>query len=1079
MSTYKHIEDKLHQFIRKYYTNELIKGGILFLSLGCLYFFITLFIEYFLWLKPLGRTLLFWLFVFVECYLLFRFVLLPIFKLFGIKKGISYTDSSSIISNHFPKVGDTLLNVLQLKMSGETSELLMASIEQKSKELQPIPFNTAINLKANKKYLPFAAIPLLIWIVFYVSGNTNVFNSSFERVVSHRTAFSPPPPFVFQLLHKDLKVIEGDSFTVEVSTVGNVVPTEVKIFFNNQSYFLQNKRPGVFSYTFENLIENTLFYVSANTVVSNSFQLEVIKTPVIQGVSLVLTYPRYIRKKNDTRRHNGNVLVPEGTKITWQVDTKKTDTLTMLFNDKDAVFSKKKENQFLFSKKVFNTFNYQLSSSNSSLKNFEKLSFTVDVIKDEHPKIEVLSDVDSTSNNIAQFAGKVSDDYGVLKVEVVYYDEASPNNKATMKIPFQEQGLGDFYFQFPGDLTIKEGVAYEMYFQVFDNDAVNGSKKAVSKKFSYRKATLNETNEKSIQFQKDEINNIELSIKKQLKKKENLEEIKQQFQQKKQLDWTDKKKLENFIKRQQAYKQMLRKQTNNLQKNIKESPKDSDNLLQKKDLLNKRIDEFKKLEKKLLDKEKKLLKELQKVTNKLNKEDLIKKIKQLSEQNKQEERSLERLLELTKRFYIEQKSMQIANKLGELSKKQKKLQNENKSNTQKQTQIKKEFKSVQKELQELKKDNNELKEPMPIPDTTKEEEETLKELNNVEKNPSQSKSSQQKAAQKMEQIRQKIEQSMMAMEGEMKEVNAKALRIVLENLLNFSFQQETSMSKFSNINVNHPSFGKELKKQNDLRSFFKHVDDSLYVLALRMPEISVSIQNDLTNAHYNLNQSLENFSQNRFYNGLSNQQYVLTSVNNLADFLSDILDNLQQPKSMRRGKGKGKKKSFSLPNIIKQQEKISKNLQKGIKKGRGKNEQENESLYKIYQEQSFLKQAMKKMLQDLPNKSLRQEGEKVLKTMEELEKELLEKGFSRSTVQKMQQLKYNLLKLNNAYFEQEKDNQRKAKANTILHKKNNAQIFIKKQFYNQQEILNRQSLPLQKKYKNKVQEYFRELNKRN
>jgi len=47
MSGFKKIEQKLHQFTRKYYVNELIKGIILFLSLGFLYLFFTLFLEYF------------------------------------------------------------------------------------------------------------------------------------------------------------------------------------------------------------------------------------------------------------------------------------------------------------------------------------------------------------------------------------------------------------------------------------------------------------------------------------------------------------------------------------------------------------------------------------------------------------------------------------------------------------------------------------------------------------------------------------------------------------------------------------------------------------------------------------------------------------------------------------------------------------------------------------------------------------------------------------------------------------------------------------------------------------------------
>ena len=140
MNGYKNIEQKLHQFTHKYYRNELIKGSILFFSLGLLYLFLTLFLEHFLWLKPNARTFLFWLFIAVEFFLLIKFILIPISKLIGFRKGISLEESSKIIGSHFPEVQDKLLNILQLQDNGNSSDLILASINQKSNELAPIPF---------------------------------------------------------------------------------------------------------------------------------------------------------------------------------------------------------------------------------------------------------------------------------------------------------------------------------------------------------------------------------------------------------------------------------------------------------------------------------------------------------------------------------------------------------------------------------------------------------------------------------------------------------------------------------------------------------------------------------------------------------------------------------------------------------------------------------------------------------------------------------------------------------------------------------------------------------------------------
>ncbi|MBV1924953.1 MAG: hypothetical protein KUG49_00390, partial [Dokdonia sp.] len=63
MNKFKNIENKLEGFIRKFYTNALLRGLILFFAFGVLYFLITLLIEYFFWLSSAGRTVLFWLFI--------------------------------------------------------------------------------------------------------------------------------------------------------------------------------------------------------------------------------------------------------------------------------------------------------------------------------------------------------------------------------------------------------------------------------------------------------------------------------------------------------------------------------------------------------------------------------------------------------------------------------------------------------------------------------------------------------------------------------------------------------------------------------------------------------------------------------------------------------------------------------------------------------------------------------------------------------------------------------------------------------------------------------------------------------
>ena len=100
-------------------------------------------------------------------------------------------------------------------------------------------------------------------------------------------------------------------------------------------------------------------------------------------------------------------------------------------------------------------------------------------------------------------------------------------------------------------------------------------------------------------------------------------------------------------------------------------------------------------------------------------------------------------------------------------------------------------------------------------------------------------------------------------------------------------------------------------------------------------------------------------------------------------------------------------------------------------------------------------------------------GKKALKQMEELENQILEKGFTQESLNKMKQLNYELLKLDKAALEQGRKKERMANTNLQDYKNTNKkELKFKKLFYNQTEILNRQSLPLRQNYKTKVKKYF-------
>ena len=1106
MSNFEIIQNKLEEFIRKYYTNELIKGIIFFFSIGLLYSIFLLSLEYFLWINSLGRSIMFWSFVGVQVLLISKYLFLPIIKLLKLSRGIDYVQASAIIGKHFPEVGDKLLNVLQLKNNQRESELLLAGIEQKVKEMKTVPFKNAVDFRKNTKYTKFAIVPLLLIFGTYLSGNSRIFTDGYERVVNYEVAYEPPAPFSFMVLNDELKVRENGNFNLLIETKGEIFPDNVQILMNGESYFLKNTEPGKFLFNFQNVQEQVEFQVVANEVKSPVYRLVVVKVPKMKDFKVLVDYPAYTKMKDEVVGGTGNLRVPEGSSLKWKLITEETKEVNFRFGDTLFPFQKKQD-LFEFEKIVHSVFPYSITTSNDAVKEYEVLNYSVEVIKDEYPKIYLESKQDSINEEVRYFKGRATDDYGISDVNLIYYHVEEPESRTSEKLNFQKGNLIEFMEVFPGERALEKGKTYEYYFRVMDNDVVNGFKSVKSKVFSFRKKTDEEKLEENFQEQKESIKGLENSLDELEKNDDQLEEIDRIQKEKKNLDYNDRRKLKNFLERQKNQEELMKKYQQKLKKTLEERAEENP---YKKELERRLESNEKKLEE-----NEKLRKELEKYADKINEEKLAEKLEQMSKQTETQEKSLEQLLELTKRYYVKEKQKKLAKDLKQLAKEQEELakQKEEENPLEKQKELSKKFQEIKKDLEELQKENRKLQEPMQLPDQEKEQkkidrEQKESEENLKNQNPSDAKKNQKNAAEEMKKMGQKMMAQMQMQSGEMMSEDSETLRQILENLIKFSFEQEALMDDFQKMNSNHPQFPEKLRKQNVLKTHFQHVDDSLYSLALRNPMVTEKILEKLTDVKYDIENSLERLADNKMSQALASQQYVVTGANDLALFLGEMLKNMQMSASGSGG-GKSGGKGFQLPDIIKKQGELSQQMKQAMKKGQqgkqgkgeggskgegkssgkggergsgkssngkgqrgagGYGEEMSKEIFEIYKQQEVLRQQLKDRLAE-DGFTPAEKG--ILNEMEEMSQELLERGLDETTAKSMEEIKHKLIQLKNASFKQGQEDKRKAETNADEQRGITRNLKLKaKEYFQSTEILNRQALPLRQIYKQKVEEYF-------
>ncbi|RRN76917.1 hypothetical protein EIM50_22250, partial [Pseudoxanthomonas sp. SGD-10] len=171
-------------------------------------------------------------------------------------KRISYEHASAIIGSHFPEISDKLTNTLQLQKTvaenPEHKELVLAAIQQKIGQMQPVPFVKAITIRENKKYLPYALFPIGIILILAFAA-PSILTDGTRRILSHKETFVKKAPFEFLILNENLTAIQGEDFTLKLKLSGEKIPQDIYIEDGVNTQKLKKEDILNFSYLFKNI----------------------------------------------------------------------------------------------------------------------------------------------------------------------------------------------------------------------------------------------------------------------------------------------------------------------------------------------------------------------------------------------------------------------------------------------------------------------------------------------------------------------------------------------------------------------------------------------------------------------------------------------------------------------------------------------------------------------------------------------------------------------------------------------------------------------------------------------------------
>lgn len=1058
---YQLLIEKLDQFIRKYYVNQIIRGALYSTGLVLVLFLAVNLLEYYYYFSPGPRRLLFFSFVGISLLALGAWVFMPLAHYFRLGKVISHEQAASIVGAHFSNIKDKLLNVLQLKhQADQTADhaadkaLILASIQQKSEEIKPAPFQAAIDLSKNRKYLKYALPPLLLLLTLLVAA-PSIIRDSTNRLIHNGREFLRPAPFRFVLNEEELEVVQFGDYALEVKIEGNELPNEVFIDIDNYQYRLTKTAADRFTYRFSNVQKDVEFKLFSSGVSSYEYTLNVLEKPNVASFEVKLNYPAYVGRADETVSNIGDLTIPAGTIVDWVFNAFYTDRIELCFDGESEGVDARRfaADLFTYQRKIMRDQGYKLYVSNGQLPRADSVGYQLSVIPDLYPEISVEKLQDSTERKLLYFLGDASDDYGLVSLSFNYQHtphngQANPLKKVPMAKPSGKQLRYNYTFDM-NELGLKPGDQVTYYFEVYDNDAVNGSKPARTGTMTFSMPTVEEFEAMAEQNSEKIKDELERALTEAQKLQEDMKDLRNELLQKKEVDWQMRKELENMMQRQNQVEQQIQNAREKFEENMRNQEEFSEtdqSIQQKQEQLQKLFEES------ISEEMKELMQQIEELMQQLEKENALEMMDEMQLSDEELEKELDRLLELYKQLELENEMNKTIDALEELAEQQEQLSEQTENKERSQEELKQEqdaindaFDKLQEKMDEMMDKNEELENPLEMDAREEEREDIEQDLNQSEQQLQQNQNSkasqsQKRASQKMKNMANSMQMQMQSGEMEQMEEDMAALRQLLENLVGLSFEQEDVMKQLQRVEINTPRYTSLVQQQFKLNDDFKLIEDSLQALSKRVYQIESFVTEKVTDIKSNMRSTVGDLEERRKPQAADHQQRTMKNVNDLALMLSEVMNQMQQQMSGMMsgdqmcnkpgGQGNGKPGRQPSDKMSQGQQQLNQQLQQLRQRmQQGQGSPSSREFAQMAARQAALRKALREKQQEL-----QQQGkgdpqlQQIAEQMDKVEEDLVNKRLSNETLTRQQDILSRLLEHEKAERERELDNQRKSES---------------------------------------------------
>lgn len=570
LSAWHALRDRLHQLrIRSRWV--LIAEGLF--TAGALICFLALslaVLESYLYLEPAVRLAL------VSAGIVLLTAVLIRRYLGRLRRGFSDEDLARRVDLRYPDLNDRVTVALQLARQREAGSraspaLLDAAVDDAAQYTGSVDFNEADQrhrVSRSARGFGIAALCVLLALAAYGAPLAG----ALDRLASPLTRFQPPQRTFLDVLPGDVEVTAGGQVTIMAEAAGEIPDRAVLRLTSDEgrdnTLEMKAAAPSSFSHILREIRESLTYVVEAGDAASQPFRINVIDRPFLGALRLTYHYPPYTRLEPTTTTEGGDIVALKGTRVELAaVDAghggRGLSEAALHLEHADGPVAMEVSNDTATAQlTVRSDQRYRVMLRNSDgHENADPAWYRIIALPDRMPSLRILSpgrDTEITENMVVPFLVSGTDDFGFSAMNLVYRKEPEGEER-TRPVPvdvastmISQPFVWDISNEnlFPGDV-----VSYRI--ELYDNDAISGPKRTVSRTYTLRFPSIEEIYDQIDDTQEQQVSDMEDMLEEQEEARKKIEELNRTLEQKareetdgtqtQDLTWEEKKEIESVL----------------------------------------------------------------------------------------------------------------------------------------------------------------------------------------------------------------------------------------------------------------------------------------------------------------------------------------------------------------------------------------------------------------------------------------------------------------------------------------------------------------------------------------------------